>query len=228
MKQWLINNFPWLGKWKRFLKAWKDSISPLKKSYAQHGEDALIIELLGNQLPAAGEAVFIDVGANHPTDISNTYLFYRKGYTGITVEPNTELAKLHRRFRKKDTTLEIGCFNEAALKKFNISRTPVVSSFSGDVNHFWKTVFVPVFPLDTALRELPQQPVFFLNIDVEGFDFQVLQGATETLKRTRLVCVECNTPEEEKKVTVFMQAQDFTLVKQSVCNFFFTNNRIGA
>ncbi|MEZ5194836.1 MAG: hypothetical protein R2764_00075 [Bacteroidales bacterium] len=131
MKKFIINYFPIVGIYKRFFVAFLNTILPIRSSYSQHGEDKFIVEtLLGYNLEGS---LYIDVGANHPSSISNTYLLYRKGYSGIIIEPNKELVRLFRIFRKRDIALMLGCSDITAVKKLFISKTPALSTF--DLNH---------------------------------------------------------------------------------------------
>ena len=50
---------------------------------------------------------YVDVGAGHPVRGSNSYLFYRKGWRGVTVDPIDKNVSLHRLFRRKDK--QIAC-----------------------------------------------------------------------------------------------------------------------
>ena len=77
-------------------KEWKN----IRLSFSQFGEDLLLEHLLPNK------GFYIDVGANHPVTHSNTWLFYRNGWRGIVVEPNPDLAALHRKRRPADVVLE--------------------------------------------------------------------------------------------------------------------------
>ncbi|MEI9928867.1 MAG: hypothetical protein WDN44_15790 [Sphingomonas sp.] len=51
------------------------------------GEDVL----LGRLLKTASSGTYVDVGANHPIEGSNTYRLYRQGWTGLTIDPNSRL-----------------------------------------------------------------------------------------------------------------------------------------
>lgn len=221
LKQFLVNHFPVLGKFKRFGKAWYHAIQPTKKSYSQHGEDVIIADFLAN-FELSG-SVYVDVGANHPSDISNSYLLYRKGFRGIIVEPNQELAGLFKKFRPKDIALAIGCSNENAILPFHVSKTPVLSSFANtrDAN-VYKTLYLPVIRLDDAIRHLEFEFISLLSIDVEGLNYEVLQGARTTLDRSLLICLEYDTDEDREKFSQVL-GDGFELYREMGCNLIFIN-----
>ena len=59
----------------------------IPKSYSQLGEDLVImnhLQCLGKNPNSKG--FYIDIGAYHPLDGSNTYKFYKRGASGITVD----------------------------------------------------------------------------------------------------------------------------------------------
>lgn len=227
IKSYLVDRFPELGKLKRFYIAQKDSVLG-KESYSQHGEDLIVSNVLRDFNLSKGK--YLDVGANHPTDISNTYLFYKKGLAGITIEPIPELVKLHRKFRPRDLILPIGISNEPGLISFNLTKFPVISSFDQQhiatqmnyaENVIWKKLFIPVLTLDMVCKDIEAEWYYFLSIDVEGLDFQVLQGATETLKKTYCLLIEFGTEEDKKRVLEYLN--DFKFVQQIGCNLLLTN-----
>lgn len=53
-------------------------------------------------------------------------------------------------------------------------------------------IVVPIRTLDEVLGEHPLRDPLLLKIDVQGFELEVLRGATETLTRTELILVEVN------------------------------------
>ena len=57
-----------------------------KISYSQLGED-LIIEFVFNGI-GINKINYLDIGAHHPIEINNTYLFYLKGSYGVLIEPD--------------------------------------------------------------------------------------------------------------------------------------------
>jgi FkbM family methyltransferase len=225
IKNFLVNFFPFLGFYKRILKAAYDSIRPLK-TYSQHGEDLEIYDFLSRNNLLNG--IYMDVGANHPTSISNTYLFYRKGYRGVSVEPNSELARLHRWFRRGDKVIEVGIGNSSGILEFHISKTPVLSSFKKiDGSGLWKTEYIPVLTLDNVTEFVKPERIFLLNVDTEGFNFQVIQGGKKTLALTDLLCIEVDDDEDEALITHQLTTHNqFHRIKKIGCNLLFANKTV--
>jgi hypothetical protein len=76
---------------------------------------------------------------------------------------------------------------------------------------------VRVLPLDQAIRGVPLEQPLLLKIDVEGFELNVLRGATEVLRRTDLLIVETSVAKRFEgaatfaAVVSFLASQDFAL-----------------
>jgi len=52
--------------------------------YSQFGEDQILDKLLPEK-----KGFFLDIGAGRPIRYSNTYLFYKRGWNGILIDPLT-------------------------------------------------------------------------------------------------------------------------------------------
>lgn len=217
----LSKSFPALGRPKRRLLAEMAHRSRKRDSYAQTGEDKIAIDLL-KDMGLIGPIFYIDVGANHPTRLSNTYRMYREGSHGIVIEPNAELVNLHKKIRPRDLQLAVGCGKSNSLLRFYYSKTPVLSSFDQrEVNDLWRTDILPVFTLDSICENLGVDHIDFLSIDVEGLDVEVLEGARNVLRKTRLVCIEANDSTIENTINITMAANDFKLKIKNGWNLFF-------
>lgn len=219
----LASKAPALGRIRRLASATLDAATPTKQSYSQNREDLEAMRLLaGYDLASSG---YIDVGANHPSNISNTYLFYRHGIQGIIVEPLPELAQLFRVFRPRDHVYNLACDESSKVRRLNVSRTPVLSSLNAaNVPNPWKQIPVPVFPLDAITENADLEWVSFLSIDVEGRSGGVLRGASKTLSKTLLVCAEApaGTNEEQEVLRSFVAA-DFEVISRIRFNIFAMN-----
>ncbi len=222
----IVNAFPFVSVVSRYFKAMANAAGTEKKSYSQHGEDAYVWDLLSREFPGE-KCNYIDVGGFHPTLISNTYLLYRKKMTGAVVEPNPELAGLHKKFRPNDIQLEVACSNVNTISKFYFQKTfPALSSLNnGDERKKITCSYVPVFNLDTIYKSIGFDKIHFLSVDVEGFDFEVLEGGQEALNNTYLLCVESNTPEFENKIKSFLSDKGFVQLTKFACNLIFKNQQ---
>lgn len=153
------------------------------KYYSQEGEDIILNEFLGNK----NKGFFVDVGAHHPKRFSNTYLFYKKGWNGINIDPMPKSMKLFNIFRKRDINLELGISNNEGTLLYYIFDEPALNGFSKTIsvdrakNTKYKIIGkinIKTYPLKNILeKHVPKGiNIDFLSIDVEGLDFEVLES----------------------------------------------------
>ena len=77
------------------------------------------------------DITYLDIGAHHPTQFSNTYLFYKRGFRGVLVEPDPELMASIRGARPRDVCIEAGVGIEAATTaQFFVMSTRTLNTFS--------------------------------------------------------------------------------------------------
>lgn len=169
-------------------------------SWSQYGEDDVLIRELA---PYMQNGFYINIGANHPMKLSNTYRLYCHGMRGITVEPNLVLSVLHARYRSEDIQLCAGVSDKDGFAQFFRLDNHVLSTFSADecevsIKNGCKLVslsLVPVFTLRTIISQCPmhERPVFaFLSIDTEALDEIVLHSNDWTKFQPKLIAVENN------------------------------------
>jgi len=198
-----------------------DHFAPLRNSYSQDGEDVIVEDILNKS--KCDSRFYIDVGANHPTRLSNTYRSYRQGWRGLTIEPNRKLLALHRAFRPQDIQLAIGCGSVPDVLPFRHSVNHVLSGFTSTglkKSQELATELLPVMPLDLIVRHLDIAEVAVLSIDVEGFDLEVAKGAPRLLASTRVVVFEkSEQPDEE---TEFFKSAGFKVAASTKHNLVFS------
>jgi FkbM family methyltransferase len=174
--------------------------------YSQFGED-LIISYLFNTVGILCPT-YLDIGANHPKFISNTYYFYRRGSRGVLVEPNPRLSKRLRSARPRDVVLEVGigaaAGTEADLYIF-ADHFDGLSTFSKSEAEHWETVGMKGhgrIAVDTVIR-VPMVSVNdviasnfhgrapnLLSLDIEGNDLEVLMSLDFEHFAPDVICVE--------------------------------------
>lgn len=150
-------------------------------SYAQNKED-LILEKL---LPVKGR--YLEIGAYHPTRLSNTYRFYKKGWTGLVIEPNPDVKDTFEKIRPRDTFLNIGISKSGGYLSYYKYLIPALNSFS-KVNNGYKVIEVESIRTK-KITDIVNENFDLLSIDTEGFD-EIILSEWNWQYRPKVICVE--------------------------------------
>lgn len=170
-----------------------------KKSYSQCGEDLIIdyIFKLRNILNPS----YLDIGANHPFQLSNTALFYNRGNVGVNIEANPSLMANFYKNRPNDINLNIGIGVSDEQLDFYVMEDHTLSTFSKDemesMVKFGKKLKeikpIKVVPIKTILEaHFNNSPPDLLSIDVEGLDLQILTSLEFEKYAPKIICVEAS------------------------------------
>jgi FkbM family methyltransferase len=141
-----------------------------------------------------GPGYFVEVGANQPRELSQTWDLEQKGWTGILVEPQPDLADALRRQRSAKVFAEACSSRRNSGSRLRLHLAGPHSSFDQKLNlenvkpH--GSVEVPVRTLDEILSEAGAPAIDFLSIDVEGHELDVLDGFDLVRWRPRLILIE--------------------------------------
>ena len=150
----------------------------------------------------------MDVGANQPAIISNTYRMYRQGFRGVLVEPNPELSGLIRGIRPRDALLAVGCGARAGVAGMCATGPSVLASLTAPRAG---GTLIPVLTIDQICESLEIGSLTLLSIDVEGMNREVLGGARSILPRTRCVIVETiDSPDSAAAIAADLTAAGFS------------------
>ena len=168
------------------------------QSWSQEGEDLVLSRLLENKT----HGFYVDVGAHHPKRFSNTYLFYKRGWSGINIDAMPGSMKSFDKFRKRDVNIEkpvsdkkqiltYYAFNESALNGFSKELSKERASGNNNFNIIFEKAIETVTLeeiLDTNLLE--GQQIDFLSIDVEGLDYNVLKSNNFEKHKPKIILIE--------------------------------------
>lgn len=167
-------------------KIWREKI---KNSYSQNYEDLIIDKLLNKK-----RGKYLEIRAYHPTRLSNTYRFYKKGWRGIVIEPNPEVKFLFEKYRPRDKYLGVGISNKNKKLNYYQFLIPALNTFSKiNANQSIKKghKLVGVKKINTKnIKEIAEKNIDFLSVDTEGFDELILKSWPWNKYYPKVICVE--------------------------------------
>ena len=169
-----------------------------KKSYSQAGEDAILMYIFVMLGVPLSQCNYLDLGANHPCDMSNTWFFYQQGATGILVDANPKLAEELRRARPKDQVKNacVGPVSGETLD-FHVLSADGLSA-PGDVSEVLRANpavrVLETIPMQTvAVNDLMEQlggAPKILNLDIEGMEMEILRSIDFAKYRPTTMIIE--------------------------------------
>lgn len=176
-----------------------------KSSHAQCGED-LILQYLFDVLGLLN-VTYLDIGAHHPTYLSNTYLFYKNGHSGVCIEPDPSLYTEFIKQRPRDINLNCGVGVTSGEADFFIMSTSTLNTFSREEAERYqsygkqqviKTIQVQLISINEIIMSNFKITPDLVSLDVEGLDFVILQNFDFDKYRPKVFCLETLSYTEDK------------------------------
>jgi FkbM family methyltransferase len=163
--------------------------------WSQCAEDIVIESILGTQ----SKGYYVDVGAHHPTSLSNTMALYKRGWSGINIDPNPDMFHSFVTHRKRDINLNVGISTQSGFLKYYMFECSLLNTLDQNKADVWSNhsklldvCEVQCTTLDAVLREHVNSDIKIdlLSVDVEGHEMAVLTSNDWSKYRPRLVVVE--------------------------------------
>lgn len=187
-----------------------------KVYYSQNREDLLLEAFFIN----IDDGFYVDIGGYDPDDDSVTKLFYEKGWSGINVEPQYDRFLKFVETRTRDINLNCGVSNEKSELTLRSYKNGGLSTFSSKMKKdyekgtnpkvgVYKDVKVPVVTLRDIFQDNNIVRINFMKIDVEGLEYEVLQGNDWDKYRPEVICIESNHILKDWKELILQKEYDF-------------------
>lgn len=196
----------------------------LNGSYSQSHEDLVIDKLLKK----TKKGFYIDIGAYDPYRFNNTYRFYKKGWNGVNIEPDSNNYLKFVKKRPKDINLNIGIgAKEGRFIFYRFFPDTLSTFYEKNANKYIKEDFKLVNKIKLPVKKLSyvfskycaKREISFISIDVEGNEIEILKSNNWNKYRPKIICVEAYTPSSEKKYSKkksklerFMESKNYKLV----------------
>ena len=196
-----------------------------KKSYSLSYVDLIIDYLFKN----INKGVYIDVGCNHPIKFNNTYLLYKRGWSGINVDSDIDSIKLFNRFRSKDFNVRNIVSNDESIKKlYYYHKRSALNTLSKDLVDYRtskpsKIIEEKSVTLNKIIEDSPYNngKINLLSLDIENHEFEVLKNFNFLKYNIDVLVVEI-TDTNLKKLEMYNQSLDF-ITKSKVYNLIVNN-----
>ena len=144
------------------------------------------------------KGIYVDVGCNHPIKYSNTYLLYKRGWTGINIDADESSINLFNSFRKNDHNVCSLVSNNDEIKKFYYYHDrSAINTLSKKLIE--KRLVKPIKTIERKSKTLNQlieespfkdKKINLLTIDVEGHEFDVLKNFNIKYYKPKVISVE--------------------------------------
>lgn len=211
-------------------------------TWSQAGEDILLANLF-YKLDIA-KPTYLDIGANHPSYISNTFYFYIRGSKGVCIEPNPGLYNRYKKARPRDTVLNIGIGMDAQTEAdFYVfpEHAHGLGTFSKKEAEYWKdtgmkkvgkiayerVIRMPLRPINDVLAEYFPKAPDLVSLDVEGLDLAILHSLDFNKYRPIAFCVETLYYDDQQRehknedIIRFMESKGYSVYADTFINTLF-------
>lgn len=179
-------------------------------SYAQLKQDIWVLETLRKK-----DGYFVEFGAFHPEELSNTKLLEEQGWRGVSVDPfphgdwttrpNTTLIESAITRDGRDVEFvqaaELGGISEHISAHANLVRDAA-------------RVKIPsITPSDVLAKANAPYEIDYISLDVEGAELEILRAFPFDIYNVKLLTIEHNF-EEPKRTDInnFLKTKGFHLV----------------
>ena len=196
-----------------------------RKQYSQWGEDLSINDFFKNKK----KGVYLDIGCFHPYMFSNTCLLHKKGWAGVNIDVNQTAIDLFNISRPKDinlcTTIDEGRreFKVYYDDPFSPVNTLSKRFYKGLKDKFFKNKKKLSIKSKTIEEIIEigkiEHKIDFINIDVEGLDYEVLKQIDINKLKVKLISIETHNVDLSASknfnlISSFLKKKNFSIYKR--------------
>ena len=146
---------------------------------------------------ATDDYYFVEVGAFHSRELSQTWMLEKLGWSGLLIEPIPENAEELRRNRPRSVIHQVALTapEKAGTVKLHIagaagSQSGLIRNQQDAVRTYQGEITVRATTFSSILEADPPARLDFVSIDTEGNELDVLRGFDFSRYRPRLILIE--------------------------------------
>lgn len=168
-------------------------------SFSQFGEDLAVLRWC-NRVTSI-EKIYVDVGAYHPIQFSNTLFLHKIGWRGVNIDLDASRIEPFRVFRPQDFNVVAAVSSKATPGTVLIYPRGATDRLASPTDISDASVIgesplcsrsVQTKTLTEILAEVPWsfRGVGYLNVDCEGHDLEVIKGLDFKKWRPTIITIE--------------------------------------
>jgi len=193
----------------------------MRISYSLFGEDLVVRSYFAANFDNS-VARFIDAGAFHPFEQSNTMLLSQLGWRGINIDCDPVKIARFEKLRPQDVNI-CAAVGEAIRDMIHLQYPMGFTDRIAEPGEENLLSFCDEKPLKATpikvrtLTQIIEQSAFrgqhfhYLNVDCEGQDLSVLKGLDFSRYSPDLITVEAHAKTEQAELTAFLESRGYEL-----------------
>lgn len=204
------------------------------KNGSQFQEDKFIL----SRFPKDYKGTYLDIGCYHPTRHNNTYLLYKAGWKGINIDLNPLSIELFDFLRPKDTNINAAISNEKSEKKlYYIGELNTQNTLDENQLNFLKNHHnvkqdeiiekkIETIKIATVLDYYNHHNIDFLNLDVEGYEYNILKTINFYKININYLCIEMinhneHSIENGQKIQNLLEKNNYIMIQKFDFNYIY-------
>ena len=177
----------------RYLNLYRRKFKYKKISYSFNAVDLIIDYIFKNK----NNGFYLDVGSQHPISNNNTYLLFKRGWSGINIDLDEKNIDLFNTARPNDINLNLAISSDISEKKlyFYHDKSPI-NTLNKVVSDFQTATVkeikrIKTTTLDIVLQSLKlNNKIDYMNLDVEGHEMDIFKAFNLSLYKPNIISVE--------------------------------------
>mgnify|MGYP001300553310 CR=1 FL=1 len=152
-----------------------------KKSYSISNVDLIIDRMFSKK----NKGIYVDVGCNHPIKYNNTYLLYKKGWSGINIDLDKDSIDQFNNLRKRDTNIKalITSHDDEEKELYFYHKRSAINTISKSLankrgNKHKEIKKIKGTSLNSIIEnsKYKDSKINLLSLDIENYEYEALKN----------------------------------------------------
>ena len=178
--------------------------------YSSKSYSISFVDLVVNRIfSKIKKGIYVDLGCNHPIKFNNTYLLYKRGWTGINIDSDEKSVKEFNKLRNKDININaiVSSKNKPIKYYFYHDRSALNTVDEYLVKTRKKKPKKVIIKNTTTLNEIIENSPYrnkkinFLSVDIENHEYEALKKFKFNKYKIDIIVIELLNTKKKKLET---------------------------